>query len=123
MIYKIYCLMGSGIPVDDEIRSMLFHVSRNMLKTGKEKVKIKNDSLEGLVTTDFEIGCLGCVAGVMFNAEIDTDKGSGKVRFITNTDSAEIDDWENACWMDAIIPNFDLQEAPENHPALHAMNN
>ena len=115
--------MGSGIPIDDRIRNMLFHVSRTMLKTGKEKVRVKSNFLEGVVTTDFEIGCMGSVAGVVFSAEIDTEKGSGKASFITNTDSAEIDNWEESFWMDAMIPDFDSAEVPENHPARSAQYN
>ncbi len=118
MIYKIYCLMTAGLPVDDDIRNALFYTAREMLKAGAEKRRLKTDFMEGVVTTEFKVGCMGSVAGTIFQAEIDAEAGSTKVSYIVNNSYLDEDDFESASWMSALMPN--PEEIGANHPALTA---
>ena len=87
---RIYCLMVSGIPLDDMILGVLLRAARDMLRNGAERLAIRTDDAEGIVETRVHTAVLGSLAGVVFQAEIETDAGKTKTRFIV--DSAEISD-------------------------------
>ena len=87
---KIYCLMVSGMPFTDVVANVLLRTSREMLRRGAERCVIRADDVEGVVETRFHTAVLGSLAGVVFQAEIETDAGKTKTRFIV--DSAEISD-------------------------------
>lgn len=121
MFYKIYCLMVSGVAIDDAVRNTLFHVARRMLLKGQEKIRVKTDSVEGIVTTDMKIGCIGALAGIVFFAEVDTNLGSTKASYILDPTSVEREEWDEVFWADAIFP--EMKESSAKHPALNAQNN
>lgn len=88
----IYCVMFTGIPLDDEIRNFLLKVAQKMVDSKKSKVSVKNEELEGLISTKWLRKGIGSTFGIEFLADIDTLDGSTKVTYIVPSRKINIED-------------------------------
>ncbi len=78
----IYCLMTNSISLTDRMRSILFDTACSMLGKGVEKRRIYDDEIEGVVSTSFESQTLTGISGIEFHARVETELGSGKVKYL-----------------------------------------
>ncbi len=102
MYYALVCLMASNINFTEEIRMRLVNIAREMAQLKKNNKRIKEDGLEGHVRTDWTTTCLGSFAGIKFQAELDTELGTGKVAFLVEEKrltSSDPIDTENSFWL------------------------
>jgi len=86
--WDIACLMVQQVSLTDGMRSALLMTAREMMlregEKGAGKRRVKNDDIEGLVRTHFLPAQLGSFSGIEFLAEVETDLGKGKVKFIAD---------------------------------------
>ena len=90
--------MVSGMPFDDMVLDVFLRTARDMLRNGAEQRVIRTDDVEGMVETRFRTGVLGSLVGIVFSADLETDDGKIKTRFIV--DSSEVPDevFERHTW-------------------------
>lgn len=98
-MFDIYCLMVHGHGLTDDVRNCLFDAAQEMLKKRKERRKIQKEFAEGLVTTKFKHVCFGAIAGIAFQAEIETDAYKTKVRFVVRPGDIPLED---RTWCDGV---------------------
>ena len=91
---EIYCLMYTGMALNDEIRTLLLEKAIKMALDGEKKLKVKSYYCEGIISTQWARKCIGSASGVEFYAEIETDRGSTKVSYIVQTKNFNTDDGE-----------------------------
>ena len=92
---KIYCLMVSGVPFNKIVTDTLVTTARDMLRCGAERRAVRAADIEGVIETRFKTAVLGSLTGIVFRAEIETDEGKTRTRFIV--DSADISDEDFEC--------------------------
>lgn len=97
---QIYCVGFSGKSITDEVARLLFFSAQSMFQNGKEKLRLKSNFATGQVSTKFEQGLLGSVAGYVFDAQVDSVCGSTKVKFLVRPADIELlkdpDQWRMA---------------------------
>ena len=110
---KLYCLMAAGPGLTDQIRNILFNTAQDMFKKERMKHTIKGEDCEGIVTTEGEHAAMGCIAGIVFCAEFETEIGKIKVRYIVRPSDLRA---ENCVWS----PPMTLEEINDVlEPALN----
>lgn len=95
-MFKIYCLLNSGVPLTDSICETLFQTALKMVEENKRKLSVSCENVCGLVTTKYESVQLCSIAGYMFYAEIETMYGKSKTKFIVET--RDLENVEKAKW-------------------------
>ncbi|MBI4132305.1 MAG: hypothetical protein HY474_01600 [Candidatus Sungbacteria bacterium] len=94
--------MVQQVSLNDRMRNVLLAAATEMMRQQGEKGagrrRVKDDDIEGLLETQFRISCLGPLAGIEFRAEVETDLGKGKVKFIV--DALLTDDLKRGQWVD-----------------------
>lgn len=78
----LLCLMTSGLSLTDEMAHLLLRTAVDMIRKRARKQNFKSAEGEGRLTTDFAYALLGCSGGTQFEAEVETNLGKGRVRFI-----------------------------------------
>jgi hypothetical protein len=66
----------------DEMRDALFDVACLMIKFGSRKRRVKSDDMEGSVTSSYAERAFAGLSGVEFFAEVETNLGRGKIKFL-----------------------------------------
>lgn len=89
MPYEVlYCLMVQRVSLNGRMRSSLLTAAAEMLRRqgerGAGRRRVKDDDIEGVVSTEFQFACLGSIAGIEFSAEVETDLGQGRVTFLVD---------------------------------------
>jgi hypothetical protein len=80
---SIFCLLVSNVSLSSADRTVLYETGCEMYKKGSKKKRIKTDSLEGRVASDFMYRALpGNFGGVKFIANIETNLGTGLVEYV-----------------------------------------
>lgn len=81
---QIFCLITDGIPLTDEVNNLLLMSAYDMIdtKNRKQKLRLKSIKLTGEITTQYKIGFIGTVSGIIFSAKLDWDSGTTKTEFI-----------------------------------------
>lgn len=86
--WAMNCLMVQRVSLTDSTRNTLLLAAIEMLRRRGEKGvgrrRIKTDDIEGLIVTRFRPASLGSISGIEFLAEVETDLGKGKVKFIVD---------------------------------------
>ena len=85
----IYCLMTSGVSLTSRMFDILFDTACLMLKKDEGRKIIKDPEIEGEVRTNFEEQLLGSVGGIEFHATIETEFGTGNVKYLVRQIDAE----------------------------------
>lgn len=102
-----------GFGINDLILESLYRTARDMLRSREERRKVKNDDVEGVITTGFSAAGIGTFFGIQFQAEIETGRGRSDVRYIVRATGLDEPDGENF-WM--MLP----VAAGSEHPAAKA---
>ncbi|OGZ94965.1 MAG: hypothetical protein A2847_02205 [Candidatus Sungbacteria bacterium RIFCSPHIGHO2_01_FULL_50_25] len=114
----ISCLMVQNVSLTNSMRNTLIFGAIELLRyhgeKGNGRKRIKTDDIEGFITTEFEPSYLGSITGIVFHADIDTELGRGKVRFLMDPRYAALDpeDILRRPWTD-VTENF--QKASRAH--------
>ena len=89
----------TGFYVSEDINDSLFRVAHSMIREGKTKQKVFSDEMDGLVTTSFKETTLGSIYGIEFHAEVVTEHGEGRVKFLVRPeDSKNVTDETRVAW-------------------------
>ena len=88
---KIYCLMTSRAALTPRIADILFDTACLMLKEKKERKTVRDEEaeIEGEVRTHFDERMLGSIGGVEFRATLETQAGTGDVKYLVRAVDAE----------------------------------
>jgi len=79
---SIYCIGVEGGPLNDAIRNLLFDTAQEMMDKGDTIRNFRTSTGEGEVMTDNEQACIGGFTGTIFHADLDTERGSFKVKYV-----------------------------------------
>ncbi len=80
--WMITCMGISNISLTEEIRGALEDTAVAMIHSGKDTASFKAGSAEGRVRKERDYISFMNDGGPFFSAEVETDLGTGKVRFI-----------------------------------------
>lgn len=86
----IYCLMVSSVSLDNNMRNALFEAACIMVKKNSPRMDVGGSNFEGVVYTAFETKTLSSLAGIEFLAEIATELGQGKIKFLVRESEIEV---------------------------------
>lgn len=118
--WPVYCVMASW-KIDDDTRDLLFGTAYLMIKTGRNRRRVRGDGCEGVVTTEFQRASLSGLSGVQFRAELETDDGKLIVKYIVRDhDFEEMEKSECGAWIDPHDPPDDLEEHIRENPVRKA---
>lgn len=87
MRFNFACLYTS-IYLEEEMMDAIAETAYQMAIGHQEVCGVMTNEMYGRVTTKFGYAVLAGIAGMLFEAEIETDHGRGKVRYILNVDFA-----------------------------------
>lgn len=129
MYGNIYCLTFQGNLVSDDIRDALFSAGYLMIVGHEKRHRIKTDECEGIVRTAFQHQGLVDIYGVVFVAELETEKGKLTVTYIVrDRDLGEMEQMEEGAWvsvddLDEEIPAERIRPSPLKRLKKHFINN
>jgi len=101
MDFGFVCLVLQNISLSPSMRLQLVNITKQLAKTGKNLIKIKEKDIEGNLRTKWETVMVGSFVGIRFHAEVETEYGSGKVVFLMDEEELRSDlvyDEENSFW-------------------------
>ena len=105
-MFRFVCVMTSGMPLTEEVRTALLLVGRDLLQAGDEMRIFRAADCEGGVSTEYKYAMLGTFGGVLLDAHVESDRGTTRVRFLL--DPATVADirgdgfWVNSARPEAI---------------------
>jgi hypothetical protein len=102
-MFKWACLMVSGMPLRDEVRTALALAALRMIKSGENHRAVKSEDCEGIIRTEFRESFFGSFSGVIFEADVESEKGHTKTRFLFDPETEE----------DEILAGTWIQSRPE----------
>ncbi len=79
-----YCLMISGGSLTDPLRNLMLDTAQEMIAENRRRRTIKSGCGTGGITTKNERVSVGGFSGILFKAELDTERGSFKVAYIVH---------------------------------------
>lgn len=83
---NIYCYGVSGVPLTAAACDLLFTTACQMAASHKDQRKARNDDIQAILETEFEHGVIGSLSGMVFTADVVTEKGASAVKFLVKTD-------------------------------------
>ena len=86
---NLYCLMTAGVSLTPRMADVLFDAACTMLREGRGRKAIRDPDMEGEIRTTFEERMLGWIGGVEFHATIETESGTGKVKYLVRSADVE----------------------------------
>ena len=108
----IHCLMTAGVSLTRRACDALFDTACQIIKDGRKKQAVRDDGIEGEIRTEFEEQVLGSIGGVEFHATVETEMGTGKVKFLVRpADAKRRNELE---W--TTFPSMEALEAELNSP-------
>lgn len=81
--------MASGVSLTPRMADILFDTACLMLKKGEGRKIVRDEELEGEIRTNFDERVLGAIGGVEFRATIETEMGTGSVKYLVRPIDAE----------------------------------
>lgn len=93
---KIFCLMSSSNFMNPDNAELLLQLARRMHDKGVRSMRVQLSTMEGEITTTGNTYVIGDAGGMIFNAEVETEAGHAKVRYLVRTTDLEDDD--EAVW-------------------------
>lgn len=103
---KIYCLMTSSVSLSGRMADVLFDTACEMIKDDSRRKHFRDDDFEGLITTSFNSQLLSSISGTEFFAEVESELGKGKVKFLVREADAKIRN--ELAW----VPFFFIEDIP-----------
>ncbi len=81
----IYILTIGGSPLCGCYSAQLFALACEMARLSKTKKHFSWGGVWGTITTDYSLGCLGGITGIIFQVTFETDEAKFKSSFIVRT--------------------------------------
>jgi len=81
--------MTSQVSLNKTKADILFDTACLMIKNGKDRQRLIHPEIEGRINTSFEEVALGGISGIEFRAHVETNIGSGRVKFLVRPADAE----------------------------------
>ncbi len=105
---KIYCLIAVGGSLTDEVADFLFKSAQEIIKRKDRngRLNLKSLGLTGEIKTDYKVGFMGAVVGIIFSANFDWEEGSIKTDFIVRPAPRE-EEMEGSRWVK--VPFFPVR--------------
>ncbi len=103
---NIYCLMTSSVSLTSRMADVLFDTACRMIKDDSRKKRFRDDGFEGMITTSFQVRAFSGIAGTEFSAEVESELGKGKVKFLVR--EADVKVRNELAWM----PPFFIEDMP-----------
>lgn len=82
--------MTSSVSLSTKMSNILFDTACLMMRFDSRRKRFKDGAFEGIVTTSFHGQSLCGVSGTEFFAEVETELGKGKVKFLVREADARI---------------------------------
>lgn len=86
---KLFCFGLSGKPVTAKLSEVLFINSHYLIETNKKRTKIKGSEYNGFIKTYFKRANIDVISGIVFHAEVETNKGMTLVNYIIRDNDLE----------------------------------
>jgi hypothetical protein len=93
--WVLVSVLTSTIPLDQGLALALHRVALSLYQTGTSTGQIDHQLAHGRVNNLRKEALVGTVGGPVFEAELDTERGEGMVRFILTRQGLELFDAEN----------------------------
>ena len=81
--------MSSPVSLSTRMADILFDTACRMIKDDSQKKRFKDDGFEGLISTSFKNQSLSGVSGTEFFAEVESELGKGKIKFLVREADAK----------------------------------
>lgn len=78
----INCLVCTKVSLTDDMRYTLYRTAFEMCASKIAERKVRASGFRATVKTDGQRGIMGTIAGIVFSATVDTDRGEGLVTYI-----------------------------------------
>ena len=78
----IHCLLVTRVSLTDDMRYTLYSCAFKMYTSKAAERKVRAPGFRATIKTDGKHGIMGTIAGIVFSAKVDTDRGEGLVTFI-----------------------------------------
>lgn len=112
-MHGIHCLMVNGPGINADIRNNLLLVTARMRQELRTKISVRTKYFEGIVKTKLETVLMGSLGGILFEAEIEFERGKTHITFIVNEREllqANHDDVEMMLWANIFTGELDIPE-------------
>jgi hypothetical protein len=109
----IHCLMLDGPGITADIRNHLLLVTARMRQELKTRISVRTKYFEGMIKTGLETRALGFLTGILFEAEIEFERGKTFLTFIVNEKEllqAKHEDVEVMVWFNVFTGDLQIPE-------------
>lgn len=89
--FRLLSILFSAVPLEPSLSLALLQAARELVRDGLGAKEILGDALRGRVTDLRREALLGTLGGPLFEAQVDTARGSGLVRFLVTREGLEED--------------------------------
>jgi len=87
--WLVIAVLQSSLPLDDALAMRLYRAAFDLHQRERDRHKLTGDLATGEVRRLHKDLLIGAIAGPGFEAELDTPRGSGTVRFILTRQGLE----------------------------------
>ena len=87
--FRIFAVLVSAVPLSTALSVLLLQAARMLARSGAGPQQISGELVRGRVWTDGREARLGTLGGSLFEAEVETERGSGRVRFLVTPEGLE----------------------------------
>lgn len=88
--WVLISVLQSTQPLSSGLAMTLHHTAFELYRTGAGSAPLEGDLLSGRVTNLKKDALIGTIGGPVFEAEIETERGSGMVRFLLTRKGLEL---------------------------------
>jgi hypothetical protein len=88
--WVLLSVLFSSFPLSEGLALVLHEAALELLRSGRKETPVAGDVLAGKVRDMDHHAVLGAIQGPAFEAELDTERGSGTVRFILTREGLEL---------------------------------
>jgi hypothetical protein len=88
--WVLISVLFSSFPMGQGLALTLHEAALELLRTGRKEGLVAGDIVSGKIRDMDHHAVLGAIRGPSFEAELDTERGSGTVRFILTREGLEL---------------------------------
>lgn len=87
--WQLISVLFSAVPLTSELAESLYQVAVELHREGQARGEVMLEKAQGQVRNLRRSFALGAIAGPAFEADIETDAGAGRVRFLVTRQGLE----------------------------------
>ncbi|MBM4379448.1 MAG: hypothetical protein FJ086_09135 [Deltaproteobacteria bacterium] len=88
--WVLISVLFSSFPLAEGVALLLHEAALELVRSGRKETPVAGDVLSGKVRDMDHHAVLGAIRGPAFEAELETERGSGTVRFILTREGLEL---------------------------------